>query len=190
MVALQTGLAGGLVLILAVYLIGEQALLLLFGAKYAALIPLLSWLAILQSLRLSKAGCAVVAISQGRTGNAMMGNLFRVLSMPLSWYVAASGGSLLEIIWIGTVAEIVGYAVTLGLVRSRVNLPLRRMVLPIAATAATWVAVIAATGTFGTDFEASNWTTFGVIVLFLLSIASMGDLRHYIFRRVSAASED
>jgi O-antigen/teichoic acid export membrane protein len=189
MVALQTGLAGSLLLVLAIYLIGEQALLLLFGAKYAALIPLLSWLAILQSLRLSKAGCAVVAISQGKTGNAMMGNLFRVLSMPVSWFVVVSGGSLLDIIWIGSIAEILGYAMTLGLVRSRVNLPLRGMVVPIAMTAAMWLAVIAGTGFFDAYADVSTWATPAVIVLFLLSIASMGDLRHYILKRFYKASE-
>ncbi|MEQ9564824.1 MAG: oligosaccharide flippase family protein, partial [Pseudomonadales bacterium] len=100
MVALQTSITGSLVLVFVIHTMGEQILGFLFGEKYAALVPLLSWLAILQAIRLSKSGCSVVAISQGRTGIAMVGNIFRVSSIPLSWFVAASGGDLQDIIWI------------------------------------------------------------------------------------------
>lgn len=190
MVALQTGLVGGLVLVLTIHAIGGPVVTLLFGEKYTALIPLLSWLAILQSLRLSKAGCSVVAMSRGKTGNAMVGNFFRVLSMPFSWYVAMTGGSLLHIVWIGTAGELLGYVVTLGLLKVRVKLHLRGMLAPILTTAATLVAVMVGTDVFAPYFDTSKWATIAIIVLFLLSIASMGDLRHYIRKRMSPAPEN
>lgn len=190
MVALQSGLIGGLVLVLTTHLIGGPAVEFLFGEKYLALVPLLSWLAILQSLRLAKAGCTVVAMSQGKTGNAMVGNIFRVLSMPFSWYLAATGGSLLHIIWIGTAGEVLGYAVTLVLLKSRVELNLRRMLVPIVVTAVTALAVMVGTGLLAPYIAASWWVTLGIVVLFFLSIASMGDFRQYILKRLSPAAED
>lgn len=122
-------LSGGAVLGIAV--LGGPFLHFLLGAKYAAAIPLLSWLAVMQGIRLSKGGSSTVAMAQGLTGNSMLGNLPRVLLLPVAWYVLLQGGSLLEVIALGILGEALGFVVALGLAVQRLGLPRRPLVLPL-----------------------------------------------------------
>ena len=94
MATLQASLLNGAAMVVAVVLIGAPLVHVLLGPKYEGLLPFLTWLAILQALRVFKSGGAVVALARAKTENAMVANLFRVLSLPLSWYVAATSGDL------------------------------------------------------------------------------------------------
>lgn len=178
---LQANLAGGLLFVVVVIVAGEMVVETLYGAKYAALVPLLTWLAILQTFRLFREGCSTVALSQGHTSNAMIGNMFRVLSIPVSWYVAATGGSLLEIIWIATVAEVLGFFTSMGLVIYRLELRLSALLGPLGL--ALFVLVLAAAlqmKAFSDLASGANWVTGGIAAVSLLGIAMMKDLRRYI----------
>lgn len=124
---IEANLLNGALLVVAVVLVGEPFVRLVLGEKYAALVPLMVWLAILQAMRVFKAGGAVVSLARGRTENAMVANSFRVLSLPLSWWVAIETGDLLLVIWIATGGETLGVIASLVLTRRRVGVRLTRL---------------------------------------------------------------
>jgi O-antigen/teichoic acid export membrane protein len=179
MVTLQVGTVGGLVLVLAVVFWGPPLVTFMFGEKYAALNPLLVWLSILQALRLLKAGCAIVALSQGHTLDTMIGNVFRTLSMPLSWFVASSGGSLLTIIWIGIAAEMIAYLVMTGRVVYRAKLGLQPIILLVGGATTFLVGAIITAEMAGPNTAVSA----GFVGLLFLNIVAMGALRRYVLER-------
>ncbi len=145
--ALQTSLLCGLVLVLGVMALGGPFVWLVLGEKYAALVPLLTWLAILMAVRVFKGGGADVALALGQTVNAMVANLFRVASLPLSWWVVAEGGDLVTVIWIATLAEAFGYGAALVLVWRRAGVGLGPVLLPVALSfAALGAAALQAAG--------------------------------------------
>lgn len=184
MATLQTSIVNGLLVVFVIVLIGGPVVLFLLGDKYASLVPYLTWLAILQALRVFKAGSSVVALAQGQTSNAMIANLCRAASLGVAWYVTAHGGDLFAIIWIAIAGEAVGYPVSLALVYYRLKLPLKPMALPVLLTVATLGAAGLHAHLANTGAPHQAWVLAGMGLLFALSLATMRDLRHYILKRV------
>jgi O-antigen/teichoic acid export membrane protein len=122
---IEASLFNGVFLVVAVVLVGEPFVQLVLGEKYAALVPLMVWLAVLHGIRIFKIGGAVVALARGRTSNAMVANSFRVLSLPLSWWVAVETGDLLVVIWIATAGEALGVFASLILTQWRAGVRLK-----------------------------------------------------------------
>ena len=129
-VTLQAILVLGLVFVVIVLLIGGPVVDLLLGEKYAELQAYLGLLAIMQAIRVFKAGPAIVAMAMGHTGNATLSNLGRLISLPVCWYVAVTFGDLQMIIWVVIIGEIVGYITALLLLRYRSHGTLHGMVWP------------------------------------------------------------
>ena len=98
---------------------GEPVVLFLLGQKYAALVPILTWLAILQAVRLFKVGPALIALAVGQTRIALYANIIRVLLLPVAWYAAVTSGDLVAIIWIGIAGEALGHVMALLLLRTQ-----------------------------------------------------------------------
>ena len=130
MVTLQAILVMGLILVVGVALCGIPIVTLLLGDKYNALQPYLIWLAIMQALRVAKAGPAIVALSCGHTANALIANTLRILTLPLCWYVATTTGDLLTIILIAIAGEMFGHVLALGMLRSKLNMQLKAIIIP------------------------------------------------------------
>lgn len=183
MTTLQTSLANGLLLVLVVALIGKPVVFFLLGEKYQALLPYLTWLAILQSLRVFKTGSSVVALALGQTSNAMIANLCRLASLCVAWYVAAHGGDLYDIIWIAILGESIGYLVSLALVHFRLKQPIRPMIAPNLLALATLGMAGLHTVLSEGGSALQGWALAGVALLFVLSLVAMRDLRHYILKR-------
>ncbi len=146
-ITLQVALLNGAILVLAVLWLGGPFVRFALGEKYAALVPLMGWLAIMNAARVFKAGGAVVSLARGATGNAMIANLFRVATLPLSWVVLSRGGDLLDVILIATAGEFCGVLASYILVRRRAHLPLAplrwsflaiALFLALAALATAW----------------------------------------------------
>lgn len=166
-------------------LFGGPFLHILLGEKFAAAIPLLVWLAIMQGLRLAKGGSSTVAMAQGMTGNSMLGNLPRALLLPLAWYILVSGGTLAQVIWLGILGEAVGFVVALGLALRRLRLPKRPLILPLLAMCVVFSGAI-----FQglVQHNVGDWRPDPVAALIMLvgvvaSIAAARDLRAYIAKR-------
>ncbi len=177
---IQVGLLNGVLLVLGVSLLGPPLVSFLLGEKYAALLPLLTWLAILQAFRVFKSGSSIVALARGQTSNATIANLMRVLALPVAWYALVKGGDLLTVIWIATLGEIAGFAVSLLLLQWRLNVGLSGTAASFACT--LFVLGIAAGSAY---FGASLSPTLFLIALFVASgilVWSMADLRLYVRR--------
>jgi O-antigen/teichoic acid export membrane protein len=138
---IQSVMALAMVYLLGVVLLGGLAVTLLLGEKYAALIPLMTLLAVQQTLRVFKAGGATVALARKQTANAMIANSVRVLALPVAVWVAQSGGGLLGVIAVAAVGEAAGFAVSLLMIRLRLRLSMRRLILPLATCTAAIAAV-------------------------------------------------
>lgn len=183
MVTLQTSLANGLLVVLIFVLVGKPVVFFLLGEKYIDLLPFLTWLAVLQSLRVFKTGSAVVALAFGQTSNAMIANLCRAISLGVAWYVAAQGGDLYAIIWIAIAGESLGYLVSLALVHVRLKQPVTPMIVPnlfgLATMAMAGLHTTLAEG--GSTLE--GWAIVALVLLFITSLGTMHDLRHYILKR-------
>jgi O-antigen/teichoic acid export membrane protein len=134
-VAMQVALAAGIALILGVVLLGEPFVAVVLGEKYAALAPLMVWLAILNAIRISKQGASDAALSRARTVYSLIGNSFHVLTLPLSWYAAIQGADLQTIVIISIMGETMGLAVSMVLIRNRLLVPIASMTLPVIAAA-------------------------------------------------------
>ncbi|WP_176559232.1 oligosaccharide flippase family protein [Rubellimicrobium roseum] len=176
----QGALLNGSLLVLAVLIAGGPFVLLALGPKYADLVPLLNLMAVLQAVRVAKAGSSIVALALGRTGNAAIANLMRLLSLPIAWLALLQGEGLVAVLWIGIAGEALGYAVSLQLVRRRLHLPLRPMLGPLLATGLLLMTAIVANSFEAIPFWAAE---IAAALFFALQIVSMKELR----QRISAA---
>jgi O-antigen/teichoic acid export membrane protein len=122
--AIEANFLNGVILILAIVLAGEGFVRLALGPEYAALVPLMVWLGILQAMRVFKIGFILASVARARTSHAMIGNMFRVLSLPLSWWAAVETGDLLLMIWIATLGEFAGLLATMALLRFQIGVRL------------------------------------------------------------------
>lgn len=186
MTILQFSLLSGALLVVFTVLFGTQIVDFLLGDKYGGLIPLLLWLAILQAFRAFKSGAAVVSVAQGKTSNATIANLFRVASMPVSWYIAATSGNIFLVVLVATIGESCGYIVSLVLLKNRLKLNLRAMIWPVVSILAL-LAFAAINGPIpgGSGPPLSPAVHFGgLLLIFALAIFSMKNLRRYAYRRV------
>ena len=186
----QTSLVSGLLVVLIVAFIGKPVVFFLLGEKYIDLLQYLTWLAILQSLRVLKTGSSVVALALGKTSNAMIANFCRAASLGVSWYVAAHGGDLYAIIWIAIAGEVTGYVVSLILVHCRLKVPFRPMIVPNIFGILT----IGIAGLHASlpqiDGNLQRLALAGMTLFFVLSISTMRDLHHYIFNRAIKKKSD
>jgi len=136
-VTLQIALLVGILLTVGFAIVGPPVVGLLLGEKYYPGLALLVWLAIAQSVRVAKMGSAIVSVARAFTNNSMIANGPRVLAMPLAWYLVSSGYGIMALITVAIIAEIVGYLISLHLVRTRVNVELGAILWPVILTGLT-----------------------------------------------------
>ena len=140
-ITIQSVMVLAMVYLLGVVLLGGPVVTVLLGEKYLALIPLMTLLAVQQTLRVFKAGGATVALARRQTANAMVANGVRVLALPLAVWVAQAGGGLTGVIAVATAGEAAGFAISLLLIRLRLRMSLRRLILPLATSTVAIAAV-------------------------------------------------
>lgn len=183
---LQAAIVNGTAVVVVVILLGEPIVQVLLGPKYEPLIPLMVGLAVMQALRVFKSGGAVVALARGQTANGAIANMFRVVTLPLSWWVVLQGGDLSTVIWIGTAGELCGVIASFVLVRYRIGLSMRPMLLPLLILAAL-LGLPSGASWFQFAFTSSgdiHWSiAISVVLLFALMIATMKDLVRYALNR-------
>ena len=182
---MQAAVANGLLVAVAIVALGPPFVALVLGEKYAALGPLLSWLGILQAVRVFKAGPAVVALARGRTGNAMIGNLPRVAAILLAWWALAEGAGLLSVVTIGIAGEVVGFAVSLAMLRGRADVALGPMLWPSLGAAVVLGAIaVDAAWLGGARPMAQALGAAGCVALLAGAVMAMRELRGYVLARV------
>ena len=108
LVTVQATLLAGVALAVIFAIAGPALFLLLYGFKYEPAVPLIVWLAVMQSIRLSEAGPAIVATAKAETKNPLMANLTRVLFLPIAWITVELGAGLILVIVLAIVGEVAG----------------------------------------------------------------------------------
>lgn len=184
--AVEAGLAIGLLLLMAVVLVGGPVVSLLLGPKYAAILTILVPMAVVQAARVAKTGTSNVALAKERSGNAAAANAVRVLSLPLSWYALIRTGDIMIVMEIAVIAEAIGYIVSLRLVATRAGLALRPLVVPSVLTVAACLAAYVEARLLPpqADLVANlTWSRWAVAGICVLALASMTALRGYLLRR-------
>lgn len=164
----QTGLFGGMVLVIAVAVLGAPLVDVVLGDKYAGLVPLLVPLAVLQAIRIAKAGPSIVAMAKGHTTNAMWANVPRLISLVAIWVALHQGADLITVIWIGCLGEIVGLIVAGALMRQRTGVMMA--VVPFIGACTFWVVAVMA-----------PWWV--MVIVGLVGVGLMRDFRLYIRRK-------
>lgn len=184
--AIQVGTINGVLLVLAIMLIGAPIVTLLLGVKYVALLPLLIWLAILQAFRVFKSGSTVVALARRQTTNAMIANLIRLVTLPIAWLALTKGADILAVLMIGILGEMAGFAISLILVGWRTKVDLRPAApsLIMAVTLLVLVALSQAPTLVAGMIHLPTYTfPAAIIACAVLMVWSMKDLRNYLRHR-------
>lgn len=181
--SVESGLAIAVLLVLGTSLVGGPLAYALTGPKYVSILLILVPLAILQAVRVAKNGGNTVALACGRSSLSMMGNLIRVASLPISWWIAVTTGNVLAIVWTVCLAEILAFVLSIWLMRRWTGVKLRPLVLPIFLTgllcAAAWLDAVR-TPPVANLLQHLHWELLGILVIGLLALASMGEMRLYL----------
>jgi len=174
----------GTALALGFALVGEPLLIALFGIEYAAALNVLTWLAVMQAVRLFKAGPTIVAISLAETTNPLIANFTRCLALPASFAALAAGAPVVVVAWTALAGEALAVLVSLALLRVRLRLGLGGMVWPIAAGAGMLATIgldtelVPPTLAILPDFY---WGQAGLIACFCLLTIAMPTVRARLF---------
>jgi O-antigen/teichoic acid export membrane protein len=142
-VTMQAGLFAGALFAVAVAIAGPAIMLLLYGPKYEPALTLIVFLAVMQSLRIAKAGPAIVATAKAETTNPLIANFARILMLPGAWVAVLLGGTVSTVIALAIIGEALAFAVSLYLLHRRLSLTLWRIAPSVAVCMAVlaWVGV-------------------------------------------------
>ena len=187
MATLQCHLLFGAVILTGVALLGGPIVQVILGQKYATAVPILTWLALMQGIRVAKSGSSAPTLARAFTENGLVASLMRVALLPLAWYIAATGGTLEHVIWLGILGEVFGYVAALLLARYRLRQSLRPLLPELGVTVVMFL--VGALHAYGQSHPEQPhlsplWSGGALIVLFGLVIVTAKDLRLYIRRRV------
>ena len=189
LVTLQATVLLGVLLAVAIALVGPTLLVLLYGAKYEPAVSILVWLAVMQGLRLARIGISTAATSRANTTNPLLGNMVRVLALPVAWASVSMGGGMVSVVGIAIVGEAIAFVISLLLLRRTLALRLARTGVPIIAGAAAFVLVgVQAWGRGESDPMFSDWLHVATITAALVMLWSMRELRVWIRNVPSGAS--
>ena len=182
---MQTSLLTGAVLVLGVLALGPPLVIWGLGEKYADLVALLPAFAVLHALRVYKAGVGIIGLARAQADLMLYANAFRVLALPVSWWVLARGGGLAEVIWIAILAEALGFALSMALLRWRLEVPLG----PLWLCSGLSLALLAASLPLWSLKPVWLWGLLAVLSAALL--VALRDLRGYLGRgQVQSISDD
>ena len=181
--SVESNLAIAVLLVMGTSLVGGPLAYALTGPKYVSILPILVPIAILQAIRVAKNGGNTVALACGKSSLSMMGNLIRVLSLPISWWIAVSTGNVLMIVWTVCLAEIFAFILSMWLLRRWTGVHLRSLALPVLLTAA--LCAVAWHDAMMTPPETNllrhlHLELLVVLVTGILALASMGEMRLYL----------
>jgi len=110
-------------------LFGDLVIRLLLTEAYAPLGQIIGPLAILFGLRIFKSGLSTISLASARTLSNLMANLPRIASLGIAYWVLLQGGTLMQVIWIGILAELAGYLVFITMLFRHVR-PILPKLLP------------------------------------------------------------
>lgn len=112
-------------------LIGGWFLVLVYGDQYLAAAPLMAWLGATSSIHMFRVASTTIALAKGDSPNPTICNVFRALSFVLAFILAALGADLVWIAASGLAGELLAIGVSIGLLKSRLAMPLQYFSKPL-----------------------------------------------------------
>ncbi|MEL7470406.1 MAG: oligosaccharide flippase family protein [Pseudomonadota bacterium] len=112
-------LVGGAAFAIVMGAFGPTLSMWLFGPRYAEAATVLPWLAVIQGLRIVRAGPAILSIADGRTKEPLLANLVRLAALPAAAGAVALGGDLMAVVSAALAAEILALATAVVLFARR-----------------------------------------------------------------------
>jgi hypothetical protein len=91
----------------------------------------MAWLGATQSLHLLRVASTTIALSKGDSLNPTVSNIFRGLSFALAFFFAARGADIVWIAASGLLGEFMAIAVSIGMIRYRLAIPIQYFVKPL-----------------------------------------------------------
>jgi O-antigen/teichoic acid export membrane protein len=137
----QASMFAGLVLIAGTALVTTWLLPILLGEKFVGAVALLVPMAVQQAVHIMQGAVSQCSVAKGKTRNALMANVFRISVLPLVWYAATQGASLITLVAIAALGETLGLLAALWLLRRTLLVSLRPL-LPSLALAFALFAVL------------------------------------------------
>lgn len=149
---------------------GPGLLLLIYGDRYAAGVDVIGILGIMQGLRISKAGPAIVAMAKAETTNPLIANTVRCIGLVMALIFAIFGYSIVAIACCGLIGEFCGALTAVFLLRLRLGLNISALVRSFGITSFAMAGALMLVPRF---FNASQpWTE--VLIGGLLTFAVVG----------------
>ncbi|MGD1924831.1 MAG: oligosaccharide flippase family protein [Paracoccaceae bacterium] len=112
-------LVGGAAFAIVMGAFGPTLSFWLFGPRYVEAATVLPWLAVIQGLRIVRAGPAILSIADGRTKEPLLANLVRLAALPAAAGAVALGGDLMAVVSAALAAEILALATAVALFARR-----------------------------------------------------------------------
>ena len=176
-----------IIMLLGIAVAGPDALLLVFGEKYAEATALVLWVGLFHAGRTLKGAPNTIAVSRAATTNPLYSNMLRLGSLPVAFLALQAGATLVQVIAIATVAELAALTLSLVLLRRTLG-PLPRGVYTGTAAA---VAVFALAALDAVLFPAApvlfgSFHAFQIVLLAAgaAAIVSMGTMRRWARRKI------
>lgn len=180
---IESQLALAILIIVFFNLFGVDSVIILYGEQYAVAGLLLSWMGIMQGMRMARTGATTVALALADTRHSLIANGVRGLSVPVSFGVLAYGGDVITLVIIATVAEFTAGIVSLFLLSRNPGPPLPRSVYPaLTAFMVLFCAAVMDLVVFPPVqelFGNYHLSQIGLVLLGLLAAAAMPEFRRW-----------
>lgn len=134
---MEVSIATGVILTVGTALLGGPIVAAITDSEYEPVLAFLVPLIILHSIHSAANGTSIVGLGRSHAGIGLAISIFRVLSLPISWWMAVRTGDVLAIIGIATASELLGLALGLYLLKVRVGMNLGRLTLPLLLSGVT-----------------------------------------------------
>lgn len=121
----HTAAALGTLSLIPLMLVGEEFIVLFYGAKYAGTGPIVAMLGAASIVRFLRLAPSIASLARGDTMNELCTNLWRCISLPLALLLAAGGGTVALIASANLVGELIAVSASVFLLAKRQKVPWR-----------------------------------------------------------------
>lgn len=172
---LQTMLCLGGFAALAFSIAGPTVFLLAFGSKMAEGALYLVPIGLAFSILLVRSGSMLpIALARGFTLNPLLGNMVRLISLPLAWIVVTKGGDIMDLVTVTIGAEIASLTLTGTLLTLKLKIGAPRRML---GSYTLGLMLVAAVTYRAVTEEQGLWMFAMQVALYAAMVATCGDLR-------------
>lgn len=154
---------------------GPALILLIFGAKYSGGVPLIGLLALMQGIRMAKAGPTIVAMSSGKTKYPLYANIIRSFALLFALFAVWRGWGVTGVVYGGIIGETMAVIFFMSLLSRKfgVNLSLLYKSILVSILLVILALVLAAQFSTGEspiiEIAGSAVITLGALGIFLVS---------------------